>query len=480
MYEQIKEIIKKAKDGDSTAIGRLYEENRPTGLLIAWKYVKNQDDAEDMYQDAFLKAINNIERFDETKDFGPWLNTIIANTCKNFLVKKRAVNFSDMSDEENEFVDTLDSKDKESMPEVSYDRKEFMGIMDSIIDELPQAQREAVALFYYKEMSVKEIAAFQDVSEDTVKSRLNYSRKKVGAAVEEYERKTGIKLHGVIIIPLMFTLFYQKSVHAAEAEALLAGISKGAAAASVGTAAKTASAGAKKAASFGARKAIKATAVKIAIPVAATAVIGGTAYSALKPRPEPVAEEVSQEPERDALDNLFRELSGDDSLRIDIIGRLNDVKPADDGTYRVSLDHVYLWYRAVNENGELVDIPETYNIVFDKYRIPRVTEWDLNESRPPTVYHYMGDGTFEISADADAVLKHIDSGMGDDYFATERLLLDEVCRTGLDNYEFYNKDRLSVVFATENWPALLIEEAPYVNEAISFVVTSSENGGLPQ
>ena len=62
-------------------------------------------------------------------------------------------------------------------------------------------------MFYYKDMSVKQIAAIQEVSEDTVKSRLNYSRKKVAAAVEDYQKKSGIKLYSIALVPLCFYMY---------------------------------------------------------------------------------------------------------------------------------------------------------------------------------------------------------------------------------------------------------------------------------
>lgn len=240
------DLIRAAKSGNDRAIGILYETYRSKGISIARQYVKTPEDAEDMYQDSFLKAMEHLDSFDESRDFGPWLNTIIVNTCKNWLVKKKAVNFSDMSDDETEFVDTLGNKDESVVPDLSYDRKEFMNIIGDIINELPQAQREACTLFYYKEMSIRQIAEFQNVPEDTVKSRLNYSRKKVGTAVEEYERRTGIKLHGILLVPLL-ALFFKRSVYAAEAGSMIAGAAKtavtGAAVAKgVGAGAKTVSA----------------------------------------------------------------------------------------------------------------------------------------------------------------------------------------------------------------------------------------------
>ena len=221
----MKEIIISAKNGDSEAFGNLYESCRKAGLSVAKQYVKNDTDAEDMYQDAFLKAMENIDRFDENREFGPWLNTIIANTCKDFLGKKRPMNFTDMSDEETEFVDKIESSDVSSLPESVYVRKEMLQIVDGIVEMLPNEQKEATVLFYFKDFSVKQVAEYQKVSEDTVKSRLNYSRKKVEQATKDYEKKHGIKICIASVIPAILVLYFKNSAYAAQFEAALSMLS---------------------------------------------------------------------------------------------------------------------------------------------------------------------------------------------------------------------------------------------------------------
>ncbi len=221
----MKDLIISAKNGDPEAFGKLYESCRKAGISLAKQYVKNDTDAEDMYQDAFLKAMENIDRFDENREFGPWLNTIIANTCKDFLGKKRPMNFTDMSDEENEFVDTIANTDESSLPESVYVRKEMLQIVDGIVEMLPEEQKEATLLFYFKEYSVKQVAEYQHVSEDTVKSRLNYSRKKIEQATKEYEKKHGIKICISAVIPAILVLYFKNSVYASQMEASLDALS---------------------------------------------------------------------------------------------------------------------------------------------------------------------------------------------------------------------------------------------------------------
>ncbi len=278
------DLIISAKNGDQEAFGSLYESCRKTGISIAKQYVKNDTDAEDMYQDAFLKAMENIDRFDENREFGPWLNTIIANTCKDFLGKKRPMNFTDMSDEENEFVDTIASSDESSLPESVYVRKEMLKIVDGIVEMLPNEQKEATLLFYFKDFSVKQVAEYQHVSEDTVKSRLNYSRKKVEQATRDYEKKNGIKIFSASVVPAILVLYFKNSVYAAHLDSTLTALSAGSGSGAAATGAAKTATGAIKAGTAagtgaGALNAATAIATVAAWKIVAAAVIGTVAIA---------------------------------------------------------------------------------------------------------------------------------------------------------------------------------------------------------
>ena len=236
-------LISDAKKGDYEALGKLYEDCRKKGLSVASRYVKNDSDSEDMYQDAFLKAMENLDKFDETRDFQAWLDTIIANTCKDFLRKRRPMNFTDMSDEENEFVDTISGSDEAALPESSYLRSEMLKIVDDIVDTLPAEQKQATLLFYFKDYSVKQVASLQNVSEDTVKSRLNYSRKKMAVATADYEKKHGIRVSFACVVPAVLLLYFKNSAYAARLEGELEALSTLGAAGAAGVASEAASAG---------------------------------------------------------------------------------------------------------------------------------------------------------------------------------------------------------------------------------------------
>lgn len=215
MGREVNELAALARRGDEAAMTELYRAYYKKGTTIAWQYVANLPTAEDMFQDAFLKAMTHIENFDETKQFAPWMDVIIVNTCKNYLAKKDnkdVVHFSQMSSEQygtedpHSYVNSFPSTDMDGIPEEALDMRILRDIMGQIVDGLPEEQREAVVLYYYKEMPIRKIANRKNVSEETIKSRLNYARKKIKDEVEGYERSCGVKLHSYSPIALLILL----------------------------------------------------------------------------------------------------------------------------------------------------------------------------------------------------------------------------------------------------------------------------------
>ena len=82
-------------------------------------------------------------------------------------------------------------------------------------------------MYYFDEMSVKQIAEIQGTTEGTVKSRLNYARKAIKASVEEYEKKNGIKLHAIPFLPLLKWVFkgaFDGGLSTASAELVAEGV----------------------------------------------------------------------------------------------------------------------------------------------------------------------------------------------------------------------------------------------------------------
>lgn len=249
-YSSFTEAITAAQAGDQDAFAWLYEKTSREKYYIAIKYMKNQTEAADVLQEAYMKAWQKLGTLQEPEKFPGWIGQIVANEALLALRKKKPLNFSDVSaenDEGEEFVYDLKDEAIDRQPELNYTANERQEIIRSMIDSLSDEQRLCVMMYYVEEMPVKEIAETLGCSENTVKSRLNYGRKNIKAEAEELKKK-GYSFYSVAPIPLLLLLLRAElatasGVTAAAGGALAgAGVATGAAAgyASAGTAGATA------------------------------------------------------------------------------------------------------------------------------------------------------------------------------------------------------------------------------------------------
>ena len=202
--ENISEIVINAQNGNKDAFSKLYELTYEKAYYTALKITKDSNDAQDMIQDAYVKAFTSLDTLNEPAKFQSWFNCIVANMCRNFLVKKKPNLFSEYESDDNDFVfeDTLTNEDRTLIPHNVADNKETRKLVLECIDNLSEEQKICVIMYYYDEMSVKDIASSLNLSDGTVKSRLSLARKKLKKDFEELERK-GTKLYGVSVVPLI-------------------------------------------------------------------------------------------------------------------------------------------------------------------------------------------------------------------------------------------------------------------------------------
>ncbi|MCD8022266.1 MAG: hypothetical protein LUF30_04590 [Lachnospiraceae bacterium] len=82
------EAIQRALAGDERGFTFLYEETHESKMYLALQYMKNEDDAMDVLQDAYVKAFAKLDTLQDPEKFPAWLGMIVANTAKNALAKK--------------------------------------------------------------------------------------------------------------------------------------------------------------------------------------------------------------------------------------------------------------------------------------------------------------------------------------------------------------------------------------------------------
>lgn len=206
MGTELWEVVEQAVNGNEAAIEKIYSLTYAQGFSVALQMMKNEQDAMDVMQESYISAFRNLKNLEQPEKVKSWFNRIVANKCKDYLVKKKRNPqlFSEMSgeDDEREFEESIVDEDITFSPEESVDYSEMKRIMKGILANLPDEQRMCVLMYYYDELSVGEIAETLSCSTNTVKSRLNYARKKIKMDVEELERK-GTKLYSIAPIPFM-------------------------------------------------------------------------------------------------------------------------------------------------------------------------------------------------------------------------------------------------------------------------------------
>lgn len=202
-------LISRAKAGDQEAVAALYEASSDKAYYTVKSMIRDDDAVFDILQDSYLKAFSNLDSFSGGEKFIPWIRTIAANTARDYLRKKRPTLFSELSagEEDKLPAEELFEDDRaENLPENVLDQAETARLIREILEELPEDQRAAIGMYYYEELSVREIALAMGASENAVKSRLLYGRRKIEAKVRELEKK-GTKLYSLAPVPFLLWLF---------------------------------------------------------------------------------------------------------------------------------------------------------------------------------------------------------------------------------------------------------------------------------
>ena len=204
--KKIKELVSSAKSGNKKSFDKLYELTHNDVWYNCLSLLKDEENAKDIMQETYITAFLKLDTLKDEEKFCGWVTTIAVNLCKKKLKGKVEYQIDD------EVLITEAETDELMLPEEyiikTEKRKVLLQIME---DTLSFNQYQTVLMFYFDEMSISEIAQGLEISEGTVKSRLNSSRAKMKTAIEDYEKKSGDKLHGVVVVPFFTTIFKEEA-----------------------------------------------------------------------------------------------------------------------------------------------------------------------------------------------------------------------------------------------------------------------------
>jgi RNA polymerase sigma-70 factor, ECF subfamily len=181
-------LVVRVQAGDKEAFRELYERYNRRVYAIAFGVVKNQQDALDIVQDAFIKVHKHINTFQGTSSFYTWLYRIVMNLAIDHVRKvRRVVDFDERiavrNDEGNEPVAP---SVEDANPGKTIIRKELTKKINQALDELPEYHKTVILLREVEGLSYEEMAQILEVPKGTVMSRLFHARRKMQESLEGY------------------------------------------------------------------------------------------------------------------------------------------------------------------------------------------------------------------------------------------------------------------------------------------------------
>lgn len=409
------DLIENAKKGNQNAITELYNRTYNNVYFTVKALIKSEDTILDIVQDSYVKGFKNLSQLQDPDKFRAWIKRIAHNSAVDYLRKTKPVMFSTMSTEDDSFIEFEDDR-TENLPEVVIDQKETTRLVKEILDSLSDEQRLVVGMFYYEQMSVKEIAQTLGISENTVKSRLSYGRKKIEMQVKELEKK-GTKLYSLAPLPFLLLLFKNMDAQAMEIPntAVLQSIQQECTAVSGAGGTNTANvlkSSTKPAVKTAGGTAAKGIAAKIIAGITAAVIIGTTVgIVALNQKEEPQQETQQITQETQQITQETQEVTE------------NEIKLSPEEIYKPILDE-YSLAMGADHNDETAEFPNINYVMMNYY------------------YQYGGyDGTYF-------------TGFYYDYYDIDGNGTDEL----LIGYGSKFKDVVDVYGTKDNKPQKLIDE----------------------
>ena len=184
-----KSLVQAAQKGDMGAFEELVARHRDKIYARAYSMMRNEEEAIDLSQEAWVKAWQRLKQFQGESSFGTWMTRIVINLCLDQLRRHK-----------RQRAESIEAMDEESggverhMPVVTVnpteglERVELRQRIDQALSQLSEAHRTAIVLCEFEGMEYKEIAKAMECSIGTVMSRLFYARRKMAALLSDLRK----------------------------------------------------------------------------------------------------------------------------------------------------------------------------------------------------------------------------------------------------------------------------------------------------
>lgn len=170
-----RDLAIRARRGEAEAFGELVRRYQTAVFNVCYRLLGERREAEDLAQEAFIRAFGRLDSFDAERPFGPWIKRVAANLCLNRLAQTPASNLP--LDEERD-------ADLDSTPEAAQVEKEQTALVRAALRSLPTPYRAVIELRHFQELSYEEIARMLELPLSDVKSHLFRARKLLAEKLE--------------------------------------------------------------------------------------------------------------------------------------------------------------------------------------------------------------------------------------------------------------------------------------------------------
>ena len=194
------DVVQRARAGDHAAFRVLVERYQGRAYRLALRVLRDEDQARDVVQDAFLKVYGSLDRFEGRSGFYTWLYRIVMNLCIDRKRRDRSNREVEWDEETagGSLVDPAGADPAQSGPEAEALSSELRALVARAIEALPEDARRAIQLREIDGLSYKEIAEALGIPKGTVMSRLYYARRRLqealrAAGADPFEEGGGVE-----------------------------------------------------------------------------------------------------------------------------------------------------------------------------------------------------------------------------------------------------------------------------------------------
>ncbi len=183
-------LVRVAQRGNMAAFEELVGRHRDKLYARAFSMLRNEDEALDVAQEAWVKGWQRLKQFQGEAGFATWMTRIVINLCLDHLRKKKR--------QQSESIEELDEEwggAERRMPYLTVnpteglERHELRQRIDRAMTQLSEAHRKVLVLYEFEEMDYKQIAKVMDCSIGTVMSRLFYARRRLAALLMSFKKE---------------------------------------------------------------------------------------------------------------------------------------------------------------------------------------------------------------------------------------------------------------------------------------------------